>query len=829
MPSGRITYFADVILPLAVPNLFTYRVPLEMNGRIRAGQRVVVQFGKSKLYSALVRKVHESPPRYYEAKYIESILDDEPLVNESQFRLWEWMAAYYMCTVGEVMNAALPSGLKLASETRLLLRNREEAAGLDLTHDEYMIVSALEANEVLTLDEAARVIGKRSAHPLIKTMIEKNIVIIQEDIKPKFKPKVEVFVRITPFAAEEAHLQELLNELEKRAYKQMELLMAYMRLSGFHPGAERPEIRKAELLKSVNASDAVLQGLVRKNALELTERETGRLGEVAAGSGQVVLSPDQQQAMEEVRRQFGKHEVVLLHGVTSSGKTEIYIKLIEEAVAAGKQVLYLLPEIALTAQIINRLRKIFGDQVGVYHSRFNEQEKVEIWNAVIGAGGEKEKCRIILGARSALLLPFSKLGLVIVDEEHDTSYKQFDPAPRYNARDTASYLAHVHGAKTLLGSATPSLESYDNARSGKYGFVELSTRYGGMQMPEILVADVREARKRKQMRSHFTPLLFESIAHALQHKEQVILFQNRRGFAPQQICELCGWSPECVNCDVTLTYHKYNNLLRCHYCAYQVSPPSRCAACGHDVLKLVGFGTEKIEEELQLMFPDAKSARMDLDSTRGKHAHAQLISEFENRHIDILVGTQMVTKGLDFDNVSVVGILNADSMLNFPDFRAFERSFQLMEQVAGRAGRRNKRGRVIIQTATPAHHIIQHVVHRNFARFYADELLERRNFHYPPYYRLIELTLMHREAEALTGAADLFASELKKHLGSRVIGPAFPLVPRIKNLYLKNILVKIEKESSAASVKEVIRTAMAMMHNHPDHKSVRIQPDVDPM
>ena len=525
-------------------------------------------------------------------------------------------------------------------------------------------------------------------------------------------------------------------------------------------------------------------------------------------------------------------DVVLLHGVTSSGKTEIYVKLIEQTIAEGKQVLYLLPEIALTTQIINRLRKYFGNVVGVYHSKFNENERVEIWNNVLNTKNNEQpetNNKLIIGARSALFLPYSNLGLVIVDEEHDTSYKQYDPSPRYNARDGAIYLAHIHKAKTLLGSATPSLESYYNAQEGKYGFAEINQRFGGVQMPEILIADVKEATRKKQMKSHFSPMLLDTVTLALDKKEQVILFQNRRGFAPQLECNMCAWVPQCTNCDVSLTYHKATNQLRCHYCGYSIKPPNKCAACGDTDLRMKGFGTEKIEEELQIFYPKAKIARMDLDTTRSKFAHQHIIQDFEEGNIDILVGTQMVTKGLDFDNVSMVGILNADSMLNFPDFRSFERSYQLMAQVSGRAGRKNKRGTVIIQTQNPDHSIIQEVIANDYLSMYTNQLLDRKNFNYPPFFRLIEITVIHRDVNMVNASAKYLADELKRHFKKRVLGPEFPLVSRIRNLYHKNILLKIERDASVVQVKKIVTDLLINFKTSSDHKAVRVQLDVDPM
>lgn len=861
---SRTTLFADVILPLAVPNLYTYRVPYDWNESIVPGQRVIVQFGRGKLYSALVRKVHEQPPKVYEAKYIDSILDEEPIVNEKQFALWEWISQYYMCTIGEVMIAALPGGLRLASETKIILNpSFDPASGMQQTlvsDKEYLIIDALEIRQVLSISDVSEILEQKTVYPVIKNMIEKGIVLIQEELKEKYRPKIESFLRLTKEADSEESLKKLFDKLEKKASKQLDVLMAYIKLSGRYSG-QPAEVRKAGIAKAVDGADAAIKGLVKKNVFEVYEREVGRLGAFGGESKITELNDIQQEVLESIEQQFyppaqsgqpdASKDVVLLHGVTSSGKTEIYIKLIEKAIAEGKQVLYLLPEIALTTQIINRLRKYFGNTVGVYHSKFNENERVEVWKNVLkssaagvrrskqpagkpGAdtaisGAENSSYKLVIGARSALFLPFSELGLVIVDEEHDSSYKQFDPAPRYNARDAAIYLAHIHKAKTLLGSATPSIESYFNALEGKYGFAEITKRFGGIRMPEILIADVKEATKKKQMKSHFSPMLLDHVTAALENKEQVILFQNRRGFAPQLECNTCAWVPQCVNCDVSLTYHKVSNQLRCHYCGYTSKPPARCAACGDTDLKMKGFGTEKIEEELAIFYPKAKIMRMDLDTTRSKFAHQHIIQDFEDGNIDILVGTQMVTKGLDFDNVSLVGILNADGMLNFPDFRAYERSYQLMAQVSGRAGRKNKRGTVIIQTQNPDHSIIQDVWNNNYLSMYTNQLLDRRNFNYPPYYRIIELTLIHRDVNMVNESAKQLANDLKHHFGKRVLGPEFPLVARVRNLYHKTILLKIERDASVQQAKKIVAGLVAAFKSTPEFKTVRVQLDVDPM
>ncbi len=853
---SRVTLFVDVILPLSVPNLYTYRVPYDWNDSIAVGQRVVVQFGKGKLYSALVRRVHEVPPKQYAAKYIESILDEFPVVNEKQFALWEWMSGYYMCTIGDVMIAALPGGFRLSSETKLILHQdyKEKLPTTDLSDKEFLILDALELRDVLSLNDVSAIVEQKTVYPLIKSMIEKGVVVIQEELKERYKPKIETFVALADAYDSEEQLKALFDQLEKKAGKQLDVLMAFIKLSERY-SKNKKEVKKKDIVKMVDGADAAIKGLLKKNVLELYEAEVGRLTAFENENKVTQLNDIQQQTFDLINKQFSEgKDVALLHGVTSSGKTEIYVKMVEEVMAEGKQVLYLLPEIALTTQIINRLKKYFGEAVGVYHSKFNENERVEVWKSVLNStfkvqrlksgdqnsveqkeqaattlNSELSNYKLIIGARSALFLPFDNLGLIIVDEEHDSSFKQYDPAPRYNARDSAIFLAHIHKAKTLLGSATPSVESYFNAQEGKYGFAEMKQRFGGIQMPEILIADVKEASKRKEMKSHFSPMLLDHIALALQNKEQVILFQNRRGFAPQLECDTCAWVPQCINCDVSLTYHKNTNQLRCHYCGYSVKPPSKCAACGDTNIKMKGFGTEKIEEELAIFYPAAKIARMDLDTTRSKFAHQHIIQDFEDGNIDILVGTQMVTKGLDFDNVSMVGILNADSMLNFPDFRAFERSYQLMAQVSGRAGRKNKRGKVIIQTHNPDHSIIQNVWNNDYLSMYTNQLLDRKNFHYPPYYRLIEITLIHKDLDLVNASSKFLADQLKIHFAKRVLGPEFPLVSRIRNLYHKNILLKVEREASVVQVKKILNEMITMFKNDTTFKPVRIQLDVDPM
>jgi len=820
---SRKTLFVDVILPLALPKQYTYRLPHELSEHAKVGIRVVVQFGKSKLYSALVSAVHEKAPIDYQAKYIDSILDETPVVNQFQFQLWNWIADYYMCNIGEVMNAALPAGLKLNSETHIVLHPDYKSEDIDLSDKEYLIADALQIQEVLTIQEISDILNVKHVYPIIKSLIQKGIALAEEEVKQRYKPKIVEYVSLAVEMRSEEALKIAFDELQK-APKQLELLMKFIQLSN-HFGDYDKQVKKVALQKSIGATSSVVNQLCNKGILLVYEQEEGRLSHSEIDcKNDFQLSKIQKDKYDKVKKHFINKDVVLLHGVTSSGKTEVYIKLIKEAIEKGEQVLYLLPEIALTTQLIVRLQKRFGDKVGVYHSRFNQNERVEVWKNVI----DREKYQIVIGARSSLFLPFENLGLVIVDEEHETSFKQNEPAPRYNARDASIVLAKFYSAKVLLGSATPSVESYRNAEEGKYGLVEMKERFGNMQMPEIFVSDIAVDTKKKKMKANLGDLLYRSIDEALNAGEQVILFQNRRGFSPFIQCDSCAWVPQCKNCDVSLTYHKYRNEYNCHYCGYKLPTIKACKACGSFEVSLKGFGTEKIEEDIKQFFPMAKVQRMDLDTTRKKDSYYKIINQFEERGIDILIGTQMVTKGLDFDNVALVGILNADQMLNFADFRAFERSYQLMAQVAGRAGRKKKRGKVILQSRDPYHTIIRDVVDNNYENMYKNELLDRVNFHYPPFHRLIKFTLRYKEINALNEAAQYFATMLKSKFGSRVLGPEFPAVARVRNQFNKNVLLKVEKEASINTAKLAIRLMLAEMATHQYHKKVRVIVDVDP-
>ncbi len=826
--------FADVILPLPLAGSFTYALPPEFAGKAGPGSRVIVQFGNRKIYTALVRKIHSDVDKSMTFKEVLSVLDDEPLVREWQFRFWDWMASYYMCTAGEVMNAALPSAFKLASETRVAINPDYIIDSVTLNEKEFTLVETLfNSKKSIEISKISRIIDQQKIIPVVKTLIEKGVVVLEEEVREKYRPKKETYIALgESYTADEESLRQLFDRLERKAKKQLEILMTFMSLS--RRGIESAlDVKKQELLRKSGCSAAVLDGMLRKGIFEVYEKAAARdsVNTPESDPGSITLSDQQTLAIDGIRGAWEAKDVVLLHGVTSSGKTEIYIKLIAETLARGKQVLYLLPEIALTTQIINRLRKYFGNRVGVYHSRFNDGERAEVWKqASLGPGssGSDGFCDIILGARSAVFLPFSDLGLVIVDEEHDSSFKQMDPAPRYNGRDAGLFLAHLHGAKALLGSATPAVESYYNAQLGKYALVELAERFGEMELPLIQLVNIKDELRRGRMKTHFSTVLLDHLAEVLKNGEQAILFQNRRGFSLRLECESCNWMPSCKTCDVTLVYHKKSNQLRCHYCGYIATVPSLCPVCHSPGLKMKGFGTEKVEEELGLLLPGARIARMDLDTTRSKHSHQNIITGFEEQKIDILVGTQMVTKGLDFDHVSTVCVLNADNMLSFPDFRSEERSFQLMAQVSGRSGRKKKRGKVIIQTYNPAHPVIQSVVKHDYAGMYSYQLGERRKFKYPPFYRLILLKVKHRDPELVNRAASVLAKKLVKAFGTRILGPEYPPVARIMNQYLKHILIKVEVESSVVSAKSKLLEILVDFYQNRDYHPVKVQIDVDP-
>ncbi|MCX6181943.1 MAG: primosomal protein N' [Bacteroidetes bacterium] len=816
--------FADVLLPLPIKGSFTYSITSALQHQVSLGKRVVVPFGKSRLYTGIIRAVHDNAPEKYTAKEILLSLDDHPIVNSFQMEFWEWMASYYMCSPGEVMQAALPSAFLISSETRIVLNAEKQTESSELSDREYLVFEALSNNHVLSYKDVAEILGIKTIHPLLKELFEKGVITFYEELRETYKPKTENYISLSAAYCNAEKLAEAFASVAKAA-KQEDVLMQFVSLAG--QNKESYSISKKKFLKLDGISNSALQSLLKRGILTEEQRETGRLHAYEEITHQAKgLNDDQSRAFGEISEKFASHDVILLHGVTGSGKTEIYIHLIEEQIKLGKQVLYLLPEIALTTQIIRRLQNVLGDKVGIYHSRYSMNERVEVWNKV----QKKDGYKVVLGARSSLFLPFDNLGLIIVDEEHESSFKQQEPAPRYNARDMSVILGWKHKAKVLLGSATPSIESYHNALNEKYGLVKLEKRHGGVMMPEILCADVQEERRKKKMKSIFSSLLIEHMEAALENREQIILFQNRRGFAPMLECKLCGHTPKCNKCDVSLTFHKTLNLLKCHYCGYAERKTTSCVACGSVEVELVGFGTQKIEEEIMLVFPNAKVGRMDWDTTRSKNSYQQIISDFEDKSIDILVGTQMVSKGLDFDNVALVGILNADQMLNFPDFRAHERAYQMMSQVSGRAGRKNKRGKVVIQTYSPEHNIVRYVIDSNYEALYHSEVLLRRNFKYPPFYRLVGITIKHQNLDLVNAAAAYFAGILKDALEEgEVLGPEFPAIARIRGEYIKNILVKIPRNATTNKTKDMILFKTELFNITDPFKKCRLIIDVDPV
>jgi len=813
----RETLFVEVVLPLSLSINYTYRVPFELNDSVVVGKRVVVQFGKHKIYTALIKNIVNEPPAVYEAKYIIDVIDEQPVITRKQFEFWDWIVSYYLCNEGDVMAAALPTGLKLASETILVLKD-ELPTTLELTEKEELIVTVLHKQQRISIDDVIGLLGQKTVYPIINSLIAKEVLYVAEEVIEKYRPLLKSYISLNPFYKEEENLKQLFAVLEK-APKQLDALLSYLKLA-----KSETSIPKQLLLEESGSGQAAFKSLIDKDIFNVEKRQVSRLND-AKDEFEInfTLSNAQQSAFDEIDAQFMSKDVVLLHGVTASGKTQLYIKLIEKAIVEGGQVLFLLPEIALTTQIVERIKRYFGDKIGVYHSKFNDNERVEIWNKVLNG-----TYQVVLGARSAIFLPFKTLKLIVVDEEHESSYKQHEPAPRYQARDAAVFLAHLHQAKVILGSATPSIESYYNATTEKYGLVSLNERFGGVQLPLQEVVSIAEETKRKKMTSYFTSVLIDDMSVALENKEQIILFQNRRGYATILICATCGYAPKCVNCDVSLTFHKTSGKLHCHYCGYHQNSINICPACGSVHIEQKGFGTERIEEELSLIFPDVKIARLDLDSTRTKNAMQQLIADFQDKKTQILIGTQMVAKGLDFDNVSLIGVINADSLLNYPDFRAFERSYQLLAQVAGRAGRRDKQGKVCIQAYDDSHRIIKQVIANDYEEMYRDEMDERKQFNYPPYTRLIFINVKHKDANVLNFASQSLATALRSQLGSRILGPEQPLIARIRNYYIKQIIIKTEKSVAIQKVKAILKDTVKEFNAQKDFKSVIIQIDVDP-
>jgi primosomal protein N' (replication factor Y) (superfamily II helicase) len=810
--------FAEIIIPLALPKNYTWLVPEKFQHLVKPGSRVEVGLGKNKKYAGIIKRFHYDKPDAFQPKDILNVLDSDPVIFEQQLKLWEWIARYYMCSEGEVMAAGLPAHFKLSSETVLVFNEEFGDDFSSLDHDEYLVAEALLIKKELRLNEVQQILDSAYAYPVIKRLIEKKVTFVWEALKETYTPKKETYIILNPQFDNEEKLSDLLNNWG-RAPKQLELLLSYL-----HLVKTEGEVAKSQLLKKSGASDAQLKGLIEKNILFAETRKVDRILYLPRNVNiDFELTASQQSAFNAITDIFAEKSVCLLHGITSSGKTQVYIKQIEQCINSGKQVLYLLPEIALTSQIIRRLQKNFGGYIGIYHSKFNQNERIEIWNKV-----KSGALKILLGARSSLLLPFNDLGLVVIDEEHDSSFKQQDPAPRYNARDAAVYYASLYDAKVLMGSATPSVESYYNAQMGKYGLVELNERFGNVQLPKIDLVDTKNIFTKDRSKVMVTPALQEAIEQSLNSKKQTILFQNRRGYSPYQICQVCGWIPKCRYCDVSLNYHKNTNKLHCHYCGSTYPKVSTCMACGSDKFMQRNFGTEKIEEQLEEIFGQAKIARMDVDSVRGKQAHDNLIQLFEQGRIDILVGTQMVVKGLDFDNVQLVGILDADNLLSFADFRVNERAFQLMEQVSGRAGRRDGVGKVLVQVANTRHPVLHYVQQHDYKLFFKNEIEDRKRFLYPPFSRIILLTFRHKMKEVVEAASYRFAEALKKDFGKYLVGPAEPVVNRIRNQFLMELLIKLPKDGPViVACKAAIQEQVAILHSEKKFRSVVIIPDVD--
>jgi len=826
--ASRKTLFAEVLLPVPVPRLFTYRVPYNLNDHVRVGQRVIVQFGDRKIVTGLIFNITEDVPKDFEAKSILELLDEFPSVNELQLKLFQWMADYYLCTLGEVMNAALPAGLKLSSESMVQIHpafSLEEST-LNFSEKEVMLLKRLEQG-TMTYTEIAKFLGVKFIFSILKSLSGKEAIILFEEVKEKFKPKTEKRIRLNPDFNDAKALEDVFENIASKP-KQEAILLKYLQEVPVlqSPAANKTGMSRKDLLNG-DVSGSSLATLMRSGVLEEFETVVPRFGFAETTEAPpILLSEEQERTQYEIIKSFEHHAATLLHGVTGSGKTEIYINLIRKALESQTQVLYMLPEIALTTQIVQRLKKIFGTSMGVYHSRFSDNERVEVWNGILSG-----KFKFVIGVRSSIFLPFDNLGLIIVDEEHDASYKQQEPAPRYNARDVGMILAQLHHAKVLLGSATPSVETYFHAKQNKYGLVKLEKRFGEANLPEIVLANMGQERKMKTIKGEFSRLLLLRIEETLARKEQVIIFQNRRGYSPMMSCEDCGWVPKCVNCAVSLTYHQYRHVLVCHYCGYKETVPQQCPACTSTRIKTVGYGTEKLEEELNVFFPEAKIQRMDLDTTRSKTGYESILAQFENGETDILVGTQMVTKGLDFDKVSLVGVFNADRMMHFPDFRSYERAYQLITQVSGRAGRRARQGQVVIQTSNPEHPILNYILNHDFESFYQREISDRQQHDYPPFTRLIEIVTRHTDKKVCREASQKLAGMLRHHLPAvRIMGPGEPMIAKIRNQYLMSILLKMVRgKSDLPSIKLHIQNSINTLSAEKAFRNVRFIVDVDPV
>lgn len=821
--------FAEVILPLPLYATYTYSIPDEMAGEVQAGSRVLVQFGKKKYYTAIVEYTHSQAPAGYEVKPIMAVLDSSPIVRYPQIKLWNWIADYYLCAPGEVYKAAVPTGLKLESETFISANpdyEPDEVNPFKLNDRQAMVLMIVEEKKRVRISEIEAETKFKNVAAVINPLLEHGILEIDEKVVERYRPKKVTLVKLTFPRGDSDRLHECFGQVT-RSRQQEKALIAYLDLSGWmSPNGELKDVEKEKLMQVSGVTPGIIRALVEKGIFQVYKKSINRFAS-DPDAKRVSLSPlsdAQSTALRQIIDGFKEKQIQLLHGVTGSGKTEIYTHLISKVLGAGNQVLLLVPEISLTTQLSDRLKKVFGKKLLVYHSKFSDSERVDIWRRLLTT----HEPLVVLGVRSSVFLPFSHLGLVIVDEEHEASFKQYDPAPRYNARDAALVLAQMHGAKSLLGSATPSVETYFKANNGKYGLVTLSERFEGATLPDVEIVDMKEMRKNKEVKGILSSHLRKRILDTMRSGKQAILFQNRRGFAPVVVCDQCGWTPKCQNCDVSLVYHKSISLLRCHYCGFSQMLPHLCPACGQNTIKIFGYGTERIAEEMHDEFHDYRVARMDLDTTRNKDAYQEIIEEFARHETDILVGTQMVSKGLDFGDVTTVGVLNADTLLNFPDFRSNERAFNMLEQVAGRAGRRQDKGTVVIQTVNPDHEVLTFVKAHNYDSYYANEIADRSRYAYPPFTKVINIYLKNKDALVCDRAAVIFAMELRKVFGERVLGPEKPFVSRVATWYLQSIMLKIEAAASMKKVKDLLRKILASIASRQEIKSSVIYYDVDP-
>jgi primosomal protein N' (replication factor Y) len=813
------TLFVEVLLPLNLKNLFTYRVPIELNEEIIVGKRVSVPFGKKKILAGLIFSIHEKPPKDYEAKYLIDVIDNDTIVDQNQLGLWNWMSSYYMSSLGLVYNAAMPAGLKLEGESKMVLNPDFNPDDTTLDTKETILIEAIRSAKEISITQATSYLKSRSIHKYVKSLYLKGAILLKDDLQKNYTAKTTTYIKINEEIASEDQLNDIFNQLEKRAKAQLKTLMTFIAHFGIKSECEKTKLAKHDV------TNASINALIDKGIFIQEKREKSRLQFSLKENPIEELNDAQNQALIEIKSGFNEKKPVLLHGITGSGKTHIYSHLIKEVLDKRQQILYLLPEIALTSQLITRLQEYFGKKLLVSHSKFTNNERVEIYQAI--ASGESY---LIVGTRSAIFQPLKHLGLIIVDEEHESSFKQHEPAPRFNARDTALYIAHKRQVPIILGSATPAIESTFNAQHSKYRLVSLTKRHNQSKLPKIEVVDMKLQKKQKRIRGIFSDTLIEAIADAKKEGKQTILFQNKKGYVPVLECNVCAWTPKCQNCDISLTYYKYQENLRCHYCGFKQEVVNQCVTCGNKGIELIGYGTERIEDELSLYLPDLSIRRMDYNTTRLKNAHTKIINEFASGKIDVLIGTQMVAKGLDFENVTTVGILNADHVINFPDFRSNERAYSLITQVAGRAGRKKDLGKVYLQTSMPDHPIIQKILDHDYVGMYENDLNEREKFNYPPFYRLIQITIKHKDALELYKLGGIAKNKLSTYFGASLLGPEKPYVGKIRNWYILNFVLKIPNQGGPIKVqKSKLLQAIHQLEKTKEFNKARVIIDVDPL